>query len=106
MSHLAMAHRVSTHGQFTGDVVMSLERTKLTPPEVARQWGVSVDKVLTWIRSGELRAVNLATRLSGRPRYRIDINDLRDFEQRRAVVAPPTPSRTRKKPNSDVIQFF
>ena len=85
---------------------MSPERTKLTPPEVARQWGVSIDKVLTWIRTGELRAVNLATRLSGRPRYRIDINDLRDFEQHRAVVPPPPPQRTRKKPPTDVIQFF
>ena len=85
---------------------MSSERTKLTPPEVARQWGVSIDKVLTFIRTGELRAVNFATRLSGRPRYRIDINDLRDFEQRRAVVPPPPPQRTRKQPTSDVIQFF
>lgn len=85
---------------------MSLERNKLTPPEVARQWGVSIDKVLTWIRSGELRALNLATRLTGRPRYRIDVNDLRDFEQRRAVIPPSPPERRRRKSTADVIEFF
>lgn len=101
-----MARRVSSFRQIAGDAVMSLERTKLTPPEVARQWGVSIDKVLTWIRSGELRAVNLATRLSGRPRYRIDINDLRDFEQRRSVIPPSPPHRTRRKLPADIIEFF
>ena len=29
---------------------MSPERTKLTPPEVARQWGANIDKVRTWIK--------------------------------------------------------
>ncbi len=42
-------------------------RTKLTPPEVAKAWGISPEKVLAWIRSGELRAVNVATKL-GVPR--------------------------------------
>ena len=32
-------------------------RTKLTPPEVAQLWGVSVGTVMIWIRNGELRAV-------------------------------------------------
>jgi excisionase family DNA binding protein len=36
-------------------------KKKLTPPEIARLWGVSADKVLTWIRSGELKAMNAAT---------------------------------------------
>jgi excisionase family DNA binding protein len=59
------------------------DRTKLTPPELARRWGVSSDKVRAWIESGELRAINLATRPSGRPRYRIDLADVLAFEQRR-----------------------
>lgn len=57
------------------------QRTKLTPPEVARRWGVSSDKVRSWIENGELRAINLAARLRGRPRYRIDLADLLAFER-------------------------
>ena len=83
-----------------------IKPSKLTPPRVAERLGVSVGKILTWIRSGELAAVNLALRQSGRPRYAVDENDLAEFEQRRAVV-PRTPMpRRRKKPASDVIEFF
>lgn len=70
----------------------------LTPPEVARQWRIKHDKVLTWIRSGELRAINVATKPSGRPSYRIDPDDLKAFADRRAVVAPPRlPKRQRRR---------
>ena len=43
----------------------------LTPPQVARRLGVNPDKVLSWIRSGELSAVNVTTKPGGRPKYRI-----------------------------------
>jgi excisionase family DNA binding protein len=42
--------------------------TYRTPPEIARRLGVGPEKVLAWIRSGELAAVNLATTRHGRPR--------------------------------------
>jgi excisionase family DNA binding protein len=71
------------------------ERSKLTPPEVARLWGVSPDKVLAWIAGGELRAVNAATRPGGRPRWLIDRADLAAFEAARAArPAAPAPSIT------------
>jgi excisionase family DNA binding protein len=77
----------------------------LTPPEVARRYGVSAEKVVAWIRTGELRAINLALRRSGRPRWRIDHADLLAFESRRAAVpSPPTSRRRRKSP--DVIEYF
>ena len=39
---------------------------RLTPPQIAQRYGVSPDKVLRWIRTGELKArPNLATRLGG-----------------------------------------
>jgi len=80
---------------------------KLTPPEVARRYGVSPEKVLGWIKSGELRAVNVATRREGRkPRYRIDEGDLLAFEAARAPQpAPPMSRRRRHRPQS-VIEFF
>ena len=81
-------------------------RAKLTPPQLARLWGISPDKVLNWIRSGELRAINVAERRGGRPRYLIDRADIQAFETRRAVIAI-VPVRRRSKPRStDVIEFF
>ena len=76
----------------------------LTPPEVAEQFRVNSTKVLMWIRSGELRATNVAASLIGRPRWRISPADLAVFEQRRSAVAPQK-ARPRGK-TVGVIQFF
>jgi excisionase family DNA binding protein len=84
---------------------MADRRQKITPPEVAARWGVSPDKVLAWIRDGELRAINAATRPGGRPRWLIDLADLAAFEQRRAGGSSPTVKRRRKRPGN-VIEFF
>ena len=86
--------------------MVSRTRTKLTPPAFAAQWGIDVSKVLTWIRSGELRAIDAATVPGGRPRYLIDVADVALFEQRRQVRAPEPRTRTRRKPVTDVIEFF
>jgi hypothetical protein len=82
------------------------DKTKLTPPELARLWGISPDKVLTWIRRKELRAINVATGQNGRPRYLIDIEDVRAFESRRAVAAPVESRPRAKRTSPDVIEFF
>jgi len=82
-------------------------RTKLTTSEVTQLWGVSVGKIMTWIRNGELWAINVAQRLGGRPRYRIDVADLTDFENRRAYQPQiPLPWRSRKRRNDYVFQYF
>ena len=73
---------------------------KLTPPQIARMWGVSVEKVHAFIRAGELRAVNGA--LPGRkqrPRWLVDVEDLADFERRRSnqpAPSKPAPQRRRR----------
>jgi excisionase family DNA binding protein len=72
-------------------------RRKLTPPEVAELWGISLNSIMTWIRNGELRAINVAKIVGGRPRYRIDVDDLENFERRRAVQPPPPRSPRRRK---------
>jgi excisionase family DNA binding protein len=85
----------------------AIARTKLTPPELAKQWGLSVDKILAWVHSGELRATNVATKLGGRPRFLIDLADVAAFEARRsAVVSPPPKTRRHLKQEADVIEFF
>ena len=81
------------------------QKTKLTPPELASRWRVSPDKVRAWIESGELRAINLAARLSGRPRYRIDLADVLIFEQRRQTRGAPRTQRRKSVP-AKVIEFF
>jgi excisionase family DNA binding protein len=70
----------------------------LTPPKIAKQLGVDIEKVYTWIRSGELRAIDLVKKRGGRPRFRVSETELNDFIQRRSVVPPPAPApRSRQK---------
>lgn len=77
-------------------------RTHITPPELARQRGITADKILTWIRRGELRAINVSEG-SIRPRYLIALTDLADFDNRRAVV-PPEPEPPRQ-PRTEVPSY-
>lgn len=83
-------------------------RTKLTPPEIAKQWGIGYGKVMGWIRSGELRAIDVSGRCGGQPRYLVDVADLAAFEERRSNQASRKPTTRRRQPRSmeGVIQFF
>ena len=76
-----------------------------SPPAVAEQYGVDVRKVLTWIKRGELRAIDVSTNPGGRPRYRISPVDLAAFEAARAAGPAPRVTRRRKK-NPSIIEFF
>ena len=84
------------------------KRMKLTPRQIARRWGISKDKVLNWIHSGELRAMDARSAGADRPRYLVDVKDLEDFEVKRTARSehePKGPTR-RKKYANDVIDFF
>jgi hypothetical protein len=72
----------------------------LTPPAIGRLLGVDARKVIGWIENGELQAVNCATKPTGRPRWKINPEALRDFERRRA--AKPMP-RTRRRRRREVV---
>lgn len=81
---------------YLSDCLKGLPKEKAdsyTPPQAARILGVNPDKVLNWIRSGELRASNLAKRQGGRPKYRIAEEDLQAFKNRRAVQPRTKPQR-------------
>src|SRR5262249_33837745 len=55
----------------------------VTVSEFSRRYRVGEDKVRGWIDRGELRAINTATALCGRPRWVIPPEALMEFEQRR-----------------------
>jgi len=76
-----------------------------TPAEVAGDLGVDLRKVLAWIRTGELRACNLATRVHGRPRWRVSAVDLECFLASRAVQPPVKVARKRRAPEG-VTEYF
>ncbi|MCA9028265.1 MAG: helix-turn-helix domain-containing protein [Planctomycetaceae bacterium] len=84
----------------------AIEKNFWTPPQLARLWGVSPDKVLNWIRSGELEATDMATSRAGRPRYRISNESIVAFQRKRSVVTPPPRAKRRRQTPSDVIEFF
>jgi len=77
----------------------------LTPPAIAEALGVSHEKVMAWIKSGELPAVDVAARGSRRPRFRISPEAFAEFLERRAV-APPPPRVKRRRSEAQVRDYF
>jgi len=78
----------------------------LTPPEVAQRLAVKPAKILGWIRSGRLRAINVANPGCRRPRFRIDPADLQVFLATLTVHPPAKLTRRRRNAKTDVITFF
>ena len=82
-------------------------KTKMTPPELARRWGVSPDKITHFIVTGELRAIDASLKRGDRPRYLIDVADIEAFENARAVVPAAKPTRRKKAPlPADFVRNF
>ena len=84
-----------------------VERKKISVPYLAKEWGVSAAKITAFIKSGELRAMNVATSRDQRPRYLIDRTDIEAFERARQVV-PDIGKQIPHKPRSQpvVTEFF
>jgi excisionase family DNA binding protein len=73
---------------------------------LCERYGVREHTVLGWIRSGELRAVNVGRRPGAKkPRWRITQEALETFEQLRTSTLPAPRTRSRKRP-VDVIEFY
>ena len=69
-------------------------RRWLSPPAVARLVGVTPEKIISLIRNGELRAIDVSTRGCRRPRFRVRPEDLESWARgREAVPTPPAPRR-------------
>ncbi len=79
-----------------------------TPREVAVQRRVRVSKVMGWIRSSELEAVNHASSTLAAPRWKISAESLARFDAARSsrlLVAAPL-RRTRRGKGIEVKEFF
>jgi excisionase family DNA binding protein len=77
-----------------------------TVGDICERYGVSEHTVLGWIRSGELRAVNVGRRLDGKkPRWRISAEALAAFEALR-TPAPPAPRVRRRKRAAEIVHFY
>ena len=76
-----------------------------SPPAVAKKLVVDPAKVLNWIRSGELRAINVAANIGGRPRWRIPADELEKFLIMRQSTGPPLP-RPRRRRTGKVTEYF
>jgi hypothetical protein len=85
--------------------VSTLTRRTWTPPEFAKWLRVAEEKVLGWIRAGELRAVNVAARNCRRPRYRIDQLAIDEFLAAR-TVNPPLKMARRGRQLTEIIAYY
>jgi hypothetical protein len=73
------------------------QQRNLTPPEIARRYRVGTKKVISWIATGELAALNLASSSSTRPRYSVTPEALEEFEVARRVIPEAGPVRRRRR---------
>jgi hypothetical protein len=79
----------------------------LSVADLARRWRKGEDQIRGWIKSGELRALNVASTLSGKPRYVVTPEALAAFEQRRLAATPlPPPKHKKRIKRSDIIDYY
>lgn len=77
----------------------------ITPPQLAKRWGVDSGKVRALIDSGQLKAINLAVNPKGRPRYRIAETEIERFQEAR-TTRPPEPKTRRRRAVKTTKEFF
>ena len=80
-----------------------MDPEEITPPrgrtvrEFAALYRVSKSKVLRWIAAGELKAINIAERRDGKPRWVITPDAQAEFERDRTAGRPASKSSRRRR---------
>ena len=78
-----------------------VEKRFFTLAKIAERRCCSHSTVLTHVRNGALRAVDISTNPKGRSHYLVPAESLEEFEESR-VTAPPQRSAARKSPSKAV----
>ncbi len=78
---------------------------KITPVQLAREYGCDAKTVREWIRTGQLRAIDAAVKPGGRPRFLIDRADVIAFENSR-TVRPSTRCPRKKRTPTNIIEYI
>jgi excisionase family DNA binding protein len=85
-------------------------RAALTVREVAARYGVRVPTVLAWVRTGQLRAIDVSRRPGPkRPTWRVTQAALDAFEALRTPTPTPAGGRTsraRRKRAGGFVRFY
>jgi hypothetical protein len=68
-----------------------------TVADLARRWRIGEDKVRAFLRRGELAGVNVAANLAAKPQWRVTVDSVEKFEQRRSSAPPPPRARRRRR---------
>lgn len=90
-------------------VLMVAADAWLSPPALARRARINVEKILHWIATGELTAIDLSTDRAQRPRWKIRPEDWEEFCQRRAngEAPKPKPGRGRQEQSErKITQYY
>jgi len=77
----------------------------LTHPELAKRWRCKPAKILGFLRDGTLRGFDISSSGTSRPRWRISLGAVIEFENRRAAKPVVKVTRRRKRDVS-IIEFF
>ncbi len=77
-----------------------------TVKALCERYSVTEGTVLTWIRSGELKAINVGKRFGAKkPRWRVTQEAISAFELRRAT-SPPVPRAPRRKRSQEIMDYI
>lgn len=76
----------------------------LNPPAIAKRFHVKQQIVGEWIRTGELKAVDVSERRGGRPRWRVSQQALDEFLATRSNRKPA--ATPRRKRQVKLVEFF
>jgi helix-turn-helix protein len=79
--------------------------TAISPPALAKALGVDPGKIISFIKDGTLKAINLSHG-SRKPRYRILLTEVERFLNSRST-APTTPkAKRRRRVSNSVKKYF
>jgi hypothetical protein len=73
--------------------------------DLCRRWKIGAGKIHGFLRRGELIGVNVASKLIGRPQWRITAESVQQFELRRSSAPLPKPQRRRSR-QQRMVDFY